>query len=82
MTLSVTGWKMVGSTYRHGLKLPGFTLLYLSDGSTRYYRDDVAIGPALDRIQLEHGVDVTEARRQLQEWVETGRGVTFSLVEP
>lgn len=78
-TRSVVGWKMVGGHYRHGWRSPGFTLLLLDDGSTKYYPESVGIGDALDRANREHGIDVFDARARLTEWVKTGKGATFSL---
>lgn len=77
--VSVTGWTMRGSAYRNGMRFPGCTILFLSDGRSRYYPEEVAIGPALDREQLEHGTDTSDARAKLNNWVKTGEGVTFGL---
>lgn len=79
--LTVTGWRMVGSSYKNGIQFKGYTLLLISDGSTRFYPDEVAIGPALDRVQADHGIDTTDAKRKLAEWVQTGIGVNFELKE-
>ena len=77
--LHVTGWSMSGSHYKQGVKNSGFTLLQISDGTTRYYPESVAIGPTLDRVQVEYGIDTTEAKAKLDHWVKTGEGATFDL---
>ncbi len=76
----VIGWQMVGSAYRGGWKIPGYTRVDFSDGTSKHFPEDVAIGPALDRCAAI-GIDVADARAKLADWIATGQGVRFDLVD-
>lgn len=69
---SVTSWRLIGSSYRNGRHLPGSTILELSGGGTRYYRDTVSVAAAIEHAETL-GYDVSAVRAKTDEWVKTGR---------
>lgn len=77
----VIGWRLVGSSYRRGHKMPGYTHLLLNGGGWVWYPEDKPLADCFaDAESL--GYDCTQARADLTEWVATGKGARFSLESP
>ena len=81
MTLSVTGWRMLGTAYRRGVRQPGGLILTISDGTSRYFPEDVSLDAALTRVRAR-GILTQDIEAQIDHWVKTGQGAVFSLERP
>ena len=75
---AVIGWVLVGSSYKNGRKIPGEVRLMLEGGGWMWFPEDTPIDEALKQAD-DHGFNVNQAREDLDEWIRTGEGATFSL---
>ena len=78
---AVVSWELVGASYRHGYRIPGYGRLHLEGGGWMWFPERTSLDEALARA-ADHGFNVTDIRAQLARWVETGKGVTFQLKHP
>lgn len=75
---AVTGWTLVGASYRRGHRIPGGVRLELEGGGYIWYAENtplmMAVADADDR-----GYSTAAVREQIAEWVRTGNGASFDL---
>jgi len=70
--IQVTGIRMVGSAYRNGYKVPGWTVFKLDDGTEWVTIDIKGFDSACD-IADKKGYDTKQMRQRLDAWVQTGK---------
>jgi hypothetical protein len=75
---AVIGWRMVGASYKQGRRIPGMVYLDLEGGGWLYYPEGTPLDAALADAD-DRGFSTVKARKDLDEWVRTGQGATFSL---
>lgn len=78
---AVVGWDMTGSTFYRDRRLPGHVRLHLEGGGWLWFPENTKLDDAIAQAE-DHGFEVTKVRADLDEWVRTGKGVSFRLVQP
>ena len=68
----ITGWRLVGASYKRGRRIPGATILELEGRGIVYYPEEVSLQTAVERAQTERGYDTREIRERIARWVTTG----------
>lgn len=80
--LKAVSFQSVGGAYHNGRYHPSFGQVKLSDGSTIYV-PSLVVDRGLQAIvnyAKGKGVDVADMQAKLDNWVETGQGLTFGLL--
>jgi hypothetical protein len=75
----VVSWTLTGGHYFRGRMLPGSVLLDLEGGGHIVRPENTPLITAFDYADTL-GFDTAEVRAAAEEWVRTGKGVTFRLV--
>lgn len=70
--LTLERFRCVGAHYRNGQRFSAFAIATLSNGSTVYIPEPEAYPDGVVQRCESIGVDCTEMRRKLDQWVQTG----------